>query len=291
MSIGYIDRTLRRTPTPDQSGYGSNGSEGVLHIVLSSMNGASLSDDLMSYLEHSLKRGFTPLLRCSWCVRQTRPTGLDTRKEMIHLIIINYLSVSYFSLHFSCSLNCIWGWGPAFGALENAKSPHCSHCSLVYSDSEWSFDISLKAASFWSFGISLKAATTAFWLFGISLKAAAATAGWSFATPLKAAAGFWLFSIFLRLLLLLLLSHHSAYLWKLLLLSYHLASLWTLQLLLSDHLASLWRLLLLLLSDNSASLWRLLLLLSDHSTSLWRPLLLLLSDHLASLWRLLLSGS
>ena len=40
--------------TPDQSGFGSDDSEVVLHISQSSnFTGASLSDGLMTYLEHS----------------------------------------------------------------------------------------------------------------------------------------------------------------------------------------------------------------------------------------------
>ena len=43
------------TTTPDKSGYGSNGNEGVLHIPQSFRTGASLSDGLVSYLGHSFE--------------------------------------------------------------------------------------------------------------------------------------------------------------------------------------------------------------------------------------------
>ena len=51
-SIWPIDRTLSGVTT------GSNGNEGVLHILkISSITGASLSDCLASYLGHSLGMG------------------------------------------------------------------------------------------------------------------------------------------------------------------------------------------------------------------------------------------
>ena len=49
-SIWPIDRTLSGATTPGQSGPGSNGNEGVLHIPqCSSITGASPSDCLVSY--------------------------------------------------------------------------------------------------------------------------------------------------------------------------------------------------------------------------------------------------
>ena len=47
----------------DQSGPGSNGNEGVLHIPLISKAGVSPSDGLMSYLRHSLGTRVLPLCR------------------------------------------------------------------------------------------------------------------------------------------------------------------------------------------------------------------------------------
>ena len=49
-----IDRTLSGATTPGQSGLGSEGNEGVLHIPQISKAGASPSDGLMSYPGHSL---------------------------------------------------------------------------------------------------------------------------------------------------------------------------------------------------------------------------------------------
>ena len=47
---------------PGQSGPGSNGNEGVLHIPQSSsITGTSLSDCLVSYTGQSLGRALTPL--------------------------------------------------------------------------------------------------------------------------------------------------------------------------------------------------------------------------------------
>ena len=53
-SIWAIDKTLSGTTTPGQSGTGSDGNEGVLHIrQSSSVTGTSLSDCLVSYPGHS----------------------------------------------------------------------------------------------------------------------------------------------------------------------------------------------------------------------------------------------
>ena len=53
-SIWTIDRTFSGATTPDQSGPGSDGSEGVLHFSQSPrITGALLSDCFMSYLGHS----------------------------------------------------------------------------------------------------------------------------------------------------------------------------------------------------------------------------------------------
>ena len=54
-SIWPIDSSLSGPTTPDQIGPGSNGNKGVLRIPQSSsITGASPSDYLMSYSEHSL---------------------------------------------------------------------------------------------------------------------------------------------------------------------------------------------------------------------------------------------
>ena len=75
-SIWPIDRTLSSATTPDQSGTGSDGNEGVLHIPQSSsITGTSPSDCLVSYPGHSWGVGSSPLQRCSWCILQPQPTG------------------------------------------------------------------------------------------------------------------------------------------------------------------------------------------------------------------------
>ena len=58
-SIQPIDRNIIRCFTPGQSGPGSNGNKGVLHIPQSSsLSGTSPSDCLVSYLGHSLGGGY-----------------------------------------------------------------------------------------------------------------------------------------------------------------------------------------------------------------------------------------
>ena len=57
-SIWLLDETLTGTTILDQSGPGSNGYEGVLHIPETSP-----SDCLVPYLEHSLGWSLTPLQR------------------------------------------------------------------------------------------------------------------------------------------------------------------------------------------------------------------------------------
>ena len=60
-----------------QSGPGSNGNEGVLHIPQSScITGASLLDCLVSYPEYLLEWGLTSQQRWSQCILQPQPTGL-----------------------------------------------------------------------------------------------------------------------------------------------------------------------------------------------------------------------
>ena len=54
--IWPIDRTLSDATTPGQSGPGSDGNEGMLHILhSSSITGTITSDCLVSYPEHSLE--------------------------------------------------------------------------------------------------------------------------------------------------------------------------------------------------------------------------------------------
>ena len=63
-SIWPIDRTLSSAITPGQSGPGSGGNEGVLHLLQSScITGALPSDCLVSYPGHSFGGGGLPLCR------------------------------------------------------------------------------------------------------------------------------------------------------------------------------------------------------------------------------------
>ena len=69
---------LSGTTTLRQSGPGSNGNEGVLHIPQSpSITGTSPSDCLVSYQDTHVG-GLTPLLRCSWCILRPQPTEQTT---------------------------------------------------------------------------------------------------------------------------------------------------------------------------------------------------------------------
>ena len=62
-SIWPIERTLSSATTPGLNGRGSNGNEGVLHILQISYAGVSLSDGLLSYPELSLGGGVLFLSR------------------------------------------------------------------------------------------------------------------------------------------------------------------------------------------------------------------------------------
>ena len=73
-----IDKTLSGANTLSQSGLGSNGNKGILHISQNfSITGTSPSDCLVSYPGYSFGGGesLTPLQRCSWCILQPQPTG------------------------------------------------------------------------------------------------------------------------------------------------------------------------------------------------------------------------
>ena len=68
-SIRPIDRTLSGATTLGQSGPGSDANEEVLCIPQSSsITGASPTDGLMSYSEHSLVRESYPQQKSSWCI-------------------------------------------------------------------------------------------------------------------------------------------------------------------------------------------------------------------------------
>ena len=76
-SIWPIDKTLSGVTTPGESGPGSYGNEGVLHIPENSKTGTSLSDGLISYPENSLVvRVLALLQRYSRCILQPHPSQL-----------------------------------------------------------------------------------------------------------------------------------------------------------------------------------------------------------------------
>ena len=70
---------LKGATTHSQSGSVIDGNEGVLWITQSSnITGASVSDSLVSYAGYSLgEEVLPPQLRCSSCILQPQPTGLE----------------------------------------------------------------------------------------------------------------------------------------------------------------------------------------------------------------------
>ena len=82
-SICPIDRTLSGATSPEQSGPGSDGKEGVLCIPQSSsITGASPSDCLVLYIQDvRLGRCLTPLQRYSWRILQPLPIQLGPHSD------------------------------------------------------------------------------------------------------------------------------------------------------------------------------------------------------------------
>ena len=76
-SVWPIDRILLGATTLGQSRQGSNGNEGVLYIPQSSKTGALLSDGLISYPKHLLGGALLLVMRCSRCILQPQPIGVD----------------------------------------------------------------------------------------------------------------------------------------------------------------------------------------------------------------------
>ena len=86
---------LSGATTPGQSGPGSDGNEGVLHIPQSSSTAGTLpSDCLVSYPGHSLWSGLTPLQRSSQCILLPQPTGQYRVKCQTVLFQIIQFSIS-----------------------------------------------------------------------------------------------------------------------------------------------------------------------------------------------------
>ena len=83
-SIRPIDRTQSGATTPDQSGHGSAGNEGVLYIPQNSaITGASPSDCLVSTQDTRFE-SVTPLQRYSWCILLPQHTGPKSLCRHIH---------------------------------------------------------------------------------------------------------------------------------------------------------------------------------------------------------------
>ena len=97
-SIYPINRTLSGATTPGQSGPGSDGNKGVLHIPQSSsITGASPSDCLVSYPGHPLRESYTSVEIQSGY--STAPADWATMLVVLQLML--YLSANspkYFAL-------------------------------------------------------------------------------------------------------------------------------------------------------------------------------------------------
>ena len=83
-SIWFIDRTLSGATTPGQSGPGSEGNEGLLHITQkTSITGTSPSDYLASHLGHSLEGGGLPLCRDAKSISGRADKALEINNNYI----------------------------------------------------------------------------------------------------------------------------------------------------------------------------------------------------------------
>ena len=101
-SIRPINRTLSGVTTPSQSGPGSNGNEGVLHIPQSSsIIGTLPSDCLVSYPGHLLREGSYPTAKMQ-LVCFTAPADWAVSTELNHLSKIIDLKNIY---HFRYNMN------------------------------------------------------------------------------------------------------------------------------------------------------------------------------------------
>ena len=86
-SIWSIDRVLSSVTSPDQSGTGSDGNEGILNIPQNS----SITEALFSVISRTLVGGWnlTSLQRCSRCILQpllNRPEGV--LKRMFEFVLL-----------------------------------------------------------------------------------------------------------------------------------------------------------------------------------------------------------
>ena len=81
------DRALSGATIPGQSGLGSNGNEGVLHIPQSSsITGTSPSDCLVSYLGHSLGASYP----------STKVQSVYSIAPVVHVFVYTQLNVKAF---------------------------------------------------------------------------------------------------------------------------------------------------------------------------------------------------
>ena len=80
-STRSIDRILSGAITPGQSGFWSNGNEGVLHIPQISKAGGSPSDCLLSYLGHPLGASLTRRQICNQCILHPQQTKLKNPEQ------------------------------------------------------------------------------------------------------------------------------------------------------------------------------------------------------------------
>ena len=107
--VWLTHRTLSGATILSQSGYRSNGNEGVHHIPQISKNWALLSDDLESYTGHSFEGGVLSLFRDTDGVFYS-PSLLgwyDTCVRVCVCVCV-YVSTCVCVCVFSCMHVCIW---------------------------------------------------------------------------------------------------------------------------------------------------------------------------------------
>ena len=107
--IWFIDRALSGATTPGQSGPGSGGYEGVLHIPQnSSITGTTLSDYLVSYPGHSME-GSCPSAEMHLAY-STAPANLAIVDKRIYLwrhYFAKMILEVYFHIDWLIDFNCM----------------------------------------------------------------------------------------------------------------------------------------------------------------------------------------
>ena len=125
--IWPIDRTLSGATTLGQSGPGSNGNDGVLHIPQISKAGASPSVCFMLYLGHLLGcGGLTPLQRWSLHILQPLSTRPSYSLNILNIMVI-IIGKGINNLSSNLGLGCL-----CFTLNLYSHLRHESICSLLF---------------------------------------------------------------------------------------------------------------------------------------------------------------